>query len=562
MERDDNILVALYRLRLKWVVSILSIMLLGLVSRVVYLCIYQQLFLKNQGNARSVRTTDYKPRGRGVITDRNNEPMAISVPSSAVWVDPKLYKVTELQERMLAELLELPLDRLRSIIDAHKNSRFVYLRRHLSVSKARQVTVLKIPGIYCKKGYKRYYPEGRVLAPVLGVTDVDDSGQEGLELLYDDWLSNHSGKLQVLKDCLGNVVGGVQRLQMPESSHNLQLSIDSRIQRVVFDELTKTVSQFNAESGSVVVLSVKTGEILAMVNVPSYDPNNRAGDLKNLRNRVVTDLFEPGSTAKIFTAAAALHSGKFRSTSVIDTNPGVFYVGGHAIYDALNINNGRLTLSEVLQKSSDIGTAKVALQLPDTLLLDNLRRFGLGAATALGFPGERVGNLPGNLHNRPLVTATLSFGYAFNVTLLQMAQAYAIIANRGVLQPVTLLKQDIVIPSNGQRRIPTNLADELLKILEECVTSKNNHPAKVQGYRVAGKTGTAHLSAGKRGYHRDRYCASFVGIAPVSDPQVVIAIVIRDPKGEHFGSKVAAPLFGRVVDKVLHILNISFDREA
>lgn len=552
--------------RFKWRLNLLGlcllVFLLGILWRAAYLGSYKRYYLMRQSSLRTQRIISTEPRSRGIIMDRFSDPLAVSVPSGAIWVDPKLYQIDYAKEAALTELLGIPIEQFRDKMLIQSNQRFKYLARQLPMTQIDAVMRLKIPGIYYQESYKRYYPHGKITAQLLGTTDLDDHGKEGLELMYENWLNYNAGKALILKDGLGQIISQIAELKTPSGGYNLKLSIDGRLQLIAYQELEKRLKEVDAESGSVVIASVATGEILAMVNAPSFDPNKpRTKYLKSMRNRAVTDLFEPGSTAKIFTAAAALASGQFTPNSLIDTNPGVLKIDGHKIYDALEVNNGVLTLTQVLQKSSDIGTAKIALQLPRQLLLDHLKLFGFGQATSLHFPGERSGVLPRSLKNRDLVTATLSFGYAFNVTLLQLVQAYSLIASGGWWRPLTILKTSSETATKHQeRRLSGELAKQLLDILEAC-TANTNHPAKVPGYTVAGKTGTSHLNSAKGGYYADRYSASFMGIAPASNPKIVIGVVVRDPhKKKHFGSQVAAPLFSRIASKALHLLNVPFDK--
>ena len=394
---------------------------------------------------------------------------------------------------------------------------------------------------------------------VLGFTNIDDLGQEGLELVYNDWLQGIPGKERVLKDRLGNTIALINLLREPKQGQDLTLSIDSRIQYLAFRTLKDTVEQYHAASGSVVVLDVKTGEILAMANMPTYNPNDRPADKGQYRNRAVTDLFEPGSTMKAFSMAAALESGKYTPETLVNTNPGYMQVDGNPIHDDLNY--GVISLTQIVQKSSNVGAAKVTLSLPPENLWHLLTRLGFGERTDSGFPGEAAGVLVQHRIWRPTDLATFSFGYGISVTALQLAHAYAIIADHGLKVPVTFLKRDAV-PA-GQQVMAPNIAQEMLVMLESVLQPGGTGTlARVQGYRIAGKTGTAYIAGGPKGYYKDRYVASFVGIAPETNPQFVVAVIIHNPQGGHFGAIVAAPAFAKIMGGALRLLNIAPDGSA
>lgn len=537
---------------------ILLITVLSLFGRICYLGIIKRSFLIKQSNIRSVREITI-PANRGIIMDRNGKALAISIPAASVWVNPKLFEATDEQLMQLASLLGLPKVTLKQKINQQKQHEFVYLKRVLPLEIVTKVLSLHIPGIFSERCYKRYYPEADAMAHVVGFTDVDDRGQEGLELAYDSLLRGIPGKVRVVKDCLGNTVTNLGVTIEPQQGNNLTLSIDRRVQYLAYRELKNTVEEYSADSGSVVVLSVKTGEILAMVNLPGYNPNSRVGvPTSHFRNRAVTDLFEPGSTIKAFTIVNALNTGKFLQNSLINTNPGRFEVGGHIIRDSGGVNNGILTVTGVLQKSSDIGVAKITLALPSDSLLNLLRTVGFGQSTQSGFPGEVDGVLPNHLKWRPFVLATLSFGYSISVNLLQLAQAYSVIASYGLLRPITFVKNDKVVL--GKQVLSSKVCKQILTMLEKVLDiGGTGVRAQIPGYRVAGKTGTAYIASPYGGYYSDRYFSTFVGIAPVSDPQLVIAVVIKNPHGRYYGSRVAAPVFASIMNGALRILGISPD---
>ena len=549
-----------YEWRFWALVVILILLILGLIGRIIYLGIFEHDFLLGQSKLRSVRDVGTYV-SRGIIKDRHGTPLAISVPAGSIWIDPKLFRPEAKELNLLSKFLEIDLKLIKSKWEKNIDREFVYLKRSVSMEIVKEIMSLGISGVFFEKGHKRHYPEGEAVAHVIGFTNIDDSGQEGIELAYDHWLRGIPGKTRVLKDRLGNTVTTLAVLAEPQKGNDLLLSIDHRIQYLAYNELKKAVLQRNAESGSAIVLSVKTGEILAMVNVPSYDPSNRKGiSVSRMRNRAVTDLFEPGSTIKAFSIANALHSGKYKSTTVIDTNPGVFKVGGHVIYDNHHKNNGTLTVKEVLEKSSDIGTAKMTLSLPSNSLLNILKLVGFGKDTQSGFPGEASGFLPDRLEMRPFILATLSFGYGISVTLLQLAQAYSILAAGGIFRPVSFLKIDS--PSGEVEVLPRQLCFEIINMLAAVVTRGTGSLAKIAGYKVAGKTGTSHIASPYGGYYSNRYFASFVGFAPVFDPELVVAVMVKDPKGAYFGSVVAAPIFANIMRGALRILGIKLDNIA
>ncbi len=547
-----------YIWRLMILVAVLLAIILGLVGRIVYLGIIKHDFLLDQSNIRSVREIN-TPAHRGIITDRNGEIFAISIPIASVWVNPKLFNATRVEENSLAKMLEMPLETIRKKITTQKTRGFVYLKRSLPLEKAEKIKALNISGIFLEKGYKRYYPEGEAAANIVGFTNIDDQGQEGLELAYDSWLRGIPGKTRVVKDRLGNTITNLGVLVEPREGRNLTLSIDRRIQYLAYSELKNAVTKYHADSGSVVVLAIKTGEVLAMANFPSFDPNNRVGvPTVNMRNRAVTDLFEPGSSIKAFTVANALNSGKYFPHTVVNTNPGVLKVDGHNIYDDKHRNNGVLTVKGVLEKSSNIGVAKMTLSLPSDSLLKLLRSVGFGQSTQSGFPGEAVGVLPDNLKWRQFVLATLAFGYSISVTPLQIANAYAVIASQGLLRPVTFVKTDKETP--GKQVLPKKLCQQMLGMLEAVIDIGTGKKAQIPGYKVAGKTGTAYIASPRGGYYADRYFANFIGIAPVSDPQLVIFVLIKNPRGLlYHGGQVAAPVFANVMNGALRVLAIPLD---
>lgn len=556
--RENNSIkmkIAAYRGRFYFLVVILALCLVALIWRMFDLSVCQRSFLQQQSDVRTIRVVDI-PAHRGMITDHNGAPLAVSTPVDAIWVNPQIFIATPEQLTELSKLLHISYSRLQNKINQNSGRYFVYLKRHVTPELSDQVKALDISGLFFQREYRRYYPEAEVTAHILGFTNIDDRGQEGLELAYDSWLRGIPGKRKVLKDRLGHVIAVMNTIRDPQQGHDLVLSIDRRIQYAAYLELKETVQKYHADSGSAVVLNVKTGEILAMVNQPSYNPNDRPANEHSgqYRNRAVTDVFEPGSTMKTFSIASALESNKYKPSTEIDTNPGWFVIDGNTISDE-GINHKVLTVTGVLQKSSNIGIAKMTLSLPAQHLWNVLHAFGFGERTVSGFPGETAGSLVNHPVWRPFVLATLSFGYGVSVTPLQLADAYAVIASGGVKRPVTFVKVDN--PPPGEEVISSKVAHQMLVMLESVIESGGTGiRATIPGYGVAGKTGTAYI-AGPHGYNKKRYVASFVGIAPVHDPRLVVAVVVKDPKDQHFGGLVAAPAFAHIMEKALRIMDVS-----
>jgi cell division protein FtsI (penicillin-binding protein 3) len=535
---------------------------LGLVARLINLAIFQQSFLLKQGNARVIREISI-PTFRGMITDRNGYPLAISTSVFSIWANPLEFAGDRDYLKKLSPLLGIKTSILADVIkrSVEKKREFVYLKRELSPELAKQIKALKIPGIYLQEDYKRFYPEGEVAAHVIGFTNIDDQGQEGLELAYNGWLKGSPGKKIVVKDRLGRMIAEIKTKQTQKAGKDLVLSINRRIQYVAYRELMSGVIENKAESGSVIVLDVKTGEILAMVNQPSFNPNKHIGvPADHFRNRAITDIFEPGSTIKAFSFASILDSGLYNVNSVIDTSPGWMIVGGHLVHD--EHNNGLLTLGQILQQSSNMGTTKMILTIPPNQLWSFLHRVGFGESTEIGFPGERSGVLIKRTKWDPFTLATLSFGYGLSITELQLVQAYSVIANHGIKIPLSLLRVDS--PPEGKRVMSEKIANEMLKLLESVITAKKGtgEAASIPGYRVAGKTGTSRM-VGVHGYEKNHHIATFVGVAPVSNPRFIVAVVIRDPQGKHYlAGAVSAPVFKKIMEETLHALNVSPDEQS
>lgn len=540
-------------------IVLLGLMLSGFVvlaGRSGQLQLLDREFLQGQADARHLRVVQV-PAHRGMITDRNGEPLAISTPVQSVWVNPKELVASPSDLSRIARLLGLGVDRMRRLLGQRQNREFVYLRRHLSPDLAQQVMLLEVPGVYLQQEYRRYYPAGEVAGHLIGFTNVDDQGQEGLELAFDDWLSGEPGAKRVVKDGQRHIVENVENIRSANPGKTLKLSIDRRIQYLAYRELKAAVKQHRARSGSVVVLDNRSGEILALVNQPSFNPNNRKGlKADRLRNRAATDVFEPGSTMKPFVIAAALQSGEYRTTTKIKTSPGLFQVGIHTIRDMHDY--GTLDLTGVIRKSSNVAASKIALALEPEDFWEGLSGAGFGIATASGFPGEADGYLADFHRWRDIERATLAYGYGLSVTCLQLAQAYSVFANDGYRVPVTLLQREE--SAQQQKVYAPKVARAVRRMMEAVVKEGGTAPlAAVQGYRVAGKTGTVHKSEAG-GYSEDRYLSVFAGMAPASDPHLVTVVMINEPNnGEHYGGKVAGPVFSSVMAGALRLLNVTPD---
>lgn len=535
----------------------IGIIVCGLGWRVFDLAIINQHFLRQQGDER-VRRLVSSPAFRGMIMDRNGYPLAVSTAVYSAWINPQEVSVNALTDPTLSKLLEIKTKEL--VADAKryqkKKREFVYLKRGLSPEIAKRIKALAIPGLYLQQEYKRYYPEGEVASHVIGFTNVDDHGQEGLELLYNDWLQGEDGKKWVIKDRLGRVISDMQVVQEEKPGRDITLSIDRRLQYLAYRELMAGVLQNKASSGSAIILDVKTGEVLAMVNQPSFNPNNRPTKISDIfRNRAVTDIFEPGSTIKAFSIASALDSKHFQPDTIINTSPGWIRVGHNVVKD--EHNNGELSVTQIMQISSNVGVTKMILSLPPDQLWSLLHRVGFGEITGIGFPGEQNGSLIKHHPWGAFTLATLGFGYGISVTALQLARAYLVLANDGKKIPVSLLR--LTDAPSGEKVMDATVAKQMLSLMEAVVDEGTGHPAKVPGYRVAGKTGTAKM-VGENGYQKHHYTSSFVGIAPASHPQFVVAIVIHDPQGkQYYGGDVAGPVFKNIMEGTLRIMDVPPD---
>lgn len=545
--------------RFNCVVAFICLIVIILMIRLIELAIFKKNFLQTESNARVLRVVT-QPAFRGMIVDREGYPLAISTSVYSIWINPQEFLTNDPELLHLSTLLKLSKENLlRMVMRAKTKAReFVYIKRDLSPELAEKIKLLKVSGVYLEQGSKRFYPEGEITSHVIGFTNVDDQGQEGLELQYNQWLAGKPGKKIVIKDRLGRVIDDVKTIQANEPGHDLSLSIDHRVQYLAYRELLAGVEENKAESGSVVVLDVKTGEILAMVNFPSYNPNNHTQYLSQavFRNRAVTDVFEPGSTIKSFSIASGLDSKQYTPLTVINTSPGWIVVGHHMVRD--EHNKGPLTLTQILQYSSNVGNTKMLLSLPPDELWSLLHRVGFGEITGIGFPGERSGELAH--HTDSFELATLGFGYGLSVTTLQLAAAYSVFANHGMKLPLALIHLNS--QPKGERVLDQSVADQMLKLLESVVAEKDGTgvPARISGYRVAGKTGTSWLM-GKNGYEKHRYVSSFVGIAPVSHPRFIVAVVLHDPQGKHYlGGYVSGPIFKKIMEELLHQYNVAPDQ--
>ena len=542
--------------RLLVVVGIVFAVAAVMLWRAVDLHVMNKDFLQSQGNARYMRTLPVAAH-RGVITDRYGAPLAVSTPVDSVWINPAEFITVRSSWGQLTKLLSLKIEDVERLVLQREKREFIYLKRHIRPELAEQVAALNVAGVYLQREYRRYYPAGEVAAHVLGFTDIDDVGQEGLELAYNDWLRGKSGRQMVIKDRLGRTIKHVESVRAAQPGKDLALSIDRRLQYLTYRELKRAVVQYKAKSGSAVILDIKTGEVLAMVNQPSYNPNNRR-NLKSshLRNRAVTDVFEPGSTIKPFTVAAALESGKFKPSSIVNTNPGFYSIGKYVVQDVKNY--GLIDLSTILSKSSNIGASKLALAIPAQKLNDVHSRIGFGFTTGSGFPGEVGGIINMPTEKQLVERATLSYGYGLSVTPLQLARSYAAIANDGLMPPVSFIRVNEV--KNEIRVLPIKYAKQIRKMLEGVISAEGTGSrAAVAGYRISGKTGTVKkASAG--GYSDDRYVAVFAGMAPASSPQLAMVVTINEPQGDvYYGGRVAAPVFSKVMSGALRLMDIAPD---
>ena len=548
-----------FRGRLLFTLFLVGCAMSVLVARGVDLQVLNKEFLQEEGTARYLREISIAAH-RGSILDRHGQPLAVSTPVDSVWVEPRQFLAAQSRWPDLARVLQVPEQRLHKALQGREKREFVYLMRRIDPAQAAQVMALQIPGVSLQREYRRYYPAGEVTGHLLGFTNVDDAGLEGLELAYDNWLRGTPGSKRVIKDRLGHVVEDVERIKQPRPGRDLHLTIDRRLQYLAYRELLAAVKQHKARSGSLVLLDARSAEVLAMVNQPAFNPNNRDKlRSERYRNRAITDMFEPGSTMKPFTIATALQSGRYKPGTVIDTAPGYYKVGGHTVRD--NRNYGRIDLSTVIQKSSNVGASKIALTLPSEQIWQTFHRVGFGEPAGDGFPGESSGVFTDYHTWSELERATLAFGYGVAVTPLQLARAYSVLAGDGHLRPVSVVKgmQGAQLEA-GPRVFSSRVLTQVRTMMERVVSGEGTGAkAGVPGYHVAGKTGTVRKSVAG-GYSEDRYMALFAGMAPVSDPRLVMVVVIDEPSGEEFyGGDVAAPVFARVMAGALRLLAVPPD---
>ncbi|NKB34169.1 MAG: penicillin-binding protein 2 [Pseudomonadales bacterium] len=541
----------------------MTLCVLAIAWKVSVLHVTDRDFLQDQGDMRTIRTVPLVAN-RGLITDRNGEPLAVSTPVQSIWVNPSEIVDETAAIAKLAMELELNAEALASNINNNSSREFLYVKRRLPPAEAQRILELDIDGVYTQQEYQRFYPQGEVTAHLIGFSNVDDVGQEGLELTYDEWLQGIPGRRQVMKDRRGHIIEELNTIQTAQPGKSIELSIDFRLQNIAYRELKAEFITRRAKAASIVVLDVETGEVLAMANQPSYNPHNKANmtDFSVLRNRAITDVFEPGSTVKAFTIAAALESGLYTPGTIIETSPGWMMVNGNEVKDLFDY--GTLTTTGVITKSSNIGSSKIALNIGAEPIRDVLERVGFGEVLGTGFPGERSGVLPNPRRWGRHPTATFSFGYGLSATAMQLAQAYSVLADDGVRKPVTLLKLDQSETATLAREqvINPEIARTVRSMLGTVVDANRGGSAleaNVPFYTVAGKTGTAHV-VGEQGYEDNLHNSLFVGMAPASDPKIVIVVIINEPKGEeHYGGQVAAPVFSRVAAGAMRILNISPD---
>ncbi|MCO7227876.1 penicillin-binding transpeptidase domain-containing protein [Halomonas sp. CnH100-B] len=529
-----------------------------LIGRITLLQVIDRPFLQSQGDARTLRHETI-PAHRGMITDRNGEPLAISTPVVTLWANPQELPTDAIQRVMLAQALGMTLEDFESRVARYSSREFMYLRRQMTPEAAQRILDLRTPGVYPQREYKRYYPAGEVAAQILGVTNVDDVGQEGLELAYQPYLAGHPGQRRVIKDRRGRLVRELGVIREAQPGGELTLAIDQRIQYMAYRELRAAVAEHQADGGVLVMMDARTGEVLAMANFPSYNPNNRAGlDPRGLRNQALVDVFEPGSVMKPLAMAAVLESGIVGRDAVVDTSPGWMRLDEFTIRDFRNY--GELDLAGILEKSSNIGMSRLALQLSDTAIWEKYNQLGLGQSPGTGFPGESTGNLPARVQWSRSERAALSYGYGLSVTAVQLASAYTALANDGERLPPSLLR--LSEPPQGIPAIEPSVANDLLDILETSVGAyTGGRRARVEGYRVGGKTGTVRKT-GQQGYATDAYRSVFAGIAPISDPRIVTVVMIDHPKaGEFYGGAVAAPVFSSVTGNALRLLDVPPDYE-
>ncbi|GAB3059150.1 peptidoglycan D,D-transpeptidase FtsI family protein [Stenotrophomonas tumulicola] len=542
------------RQRLRWVALALGLCSVSLVGRAAYVQLINSDFYQRQGEARYLRELPIKT-SRGMITDRNGEPVAVSTPVASIWVNPQELLRTPDRIPELANAVNMSVDDLSSRLSQKADKEFMYLRRRINPDEAEKVVALKIPGVAAQREFRRFYPQGEAMAHVLGFTNIDDRGQEGLELAFDEWLRGEAGAKRVIRNRKGETVES-DLLRAATPGKDLTLSIDRRIQFLAYKELRNALVANKAAGGSMVIMDVATGEVLAMVNLPTYNPNSLAGAAPDTRrNRAVTDLVEPGSTMKPLTIASALQAGVVTKDTLIDTNPGYMALGRFTIKDVPR-NNGVLTVTGVITRSSNIGAAKVVAKLPDQVFYDSVHKFGYGSRPGSGFPGESGGVLPRPASWSGPSKSTMSYGYGLSVTPLQIATAYAALGNGGKLIPPTFVKGQ---HNEARQVVDPDIASQVVSMMETVVTQGGAKQAAVLGYHVAGKTGTAR-KAGPGGYIAGHYNALFAGVVPATNPRFATVVVINDPQGgKYYGGLVSAPVFHNVMEGALRLMDVPPD---
>lgn len=539
--------------RARLVLALLLTASLVLVARAAWLQGYNHETLQARGEQRFARVVPV-PASRGRITDRNGDILAVSTPVRAIWAAPREAQLAPADARRLAGLLGVEVEALNRQLTSGRDR--IYLHRQVAPEVARRIAELKLPGIGQDQGYRRFYPGGEVWAHVLGFTNVDDRGLEGMELAFDSMLRGEPGARRIIRDRRGAIIEDGGLVRAPRDGEDVALSIDKQIQFIAHTALRQAMTEHQAAAGSVAVLDVRTGEVLALVNAPTFNPNNRSGlSGAQLRNRAITDLYEPGSTMKPFIGALALEMHRVTPETVIDTTGGRMTIGRATISDVRN--HGPLTVSQIIQKSSNIGTARMALEMQPDDMWNMFHGLGIGVPLELGFPGAAGGLLRPARSWRPIEQATMSYGHGLSTTLLHMARAYLVFARDGDLLPLSLKRLDA--PPAGQRVFSVATARTMRDMLETAAGPQGTAPrALVTGYRVGGKTGTSHKLEGGR--YTNKYVSSFVGFAPVSDPRIVVAVMIDEPSaGKHFGGAVAAPVFSRVTEGSLRALGVAPD---
>ncbi|AGA75277.1 penicillin-binding protein 2 [Pseudomonas plecoglossicida] len=551
---------ALYPWRFRVVIGLLALMVGAICWRIIDLQVVDRDFLKGQGDARSLRHIPI-PAHRGLITDRNGEPLAVSTPVTTLWANPKEMQASKDRWPQLAAALGQNPQQLTERLTQQASKEFIYLVRGLTPEQGQHVLDLKVPGVYGLEEFRRFYPAGDVTAHMVGFTDLDDHGREGVELAYDEWLAGVPGKRQVIKDRRGRLIKDIQVTKNAKAGKTLALSIDLRLQYLATRELRNAIAEQDAKAGSLVIMDVKTGEVLAMVNQPTYNPNNRRSMFPAaMRNRAIIDVFEPGSTVKPISMSAALESGRWKPTDKVEVYPGSLQIGRYTIKDVSRSEGPILDLTGILINSSNVGMSKIAFDIGGEAIYRVMSQVGLGQYTGLGFPGERVGNLPNHREWRKAETATLSYGYGVSVTALQLVHAYAALANDGKMVPLSILKVDKA--PEAVQAIPKETAETIQGMLQQVIEAPRGvFRAQVPFYHVAGKSGTARkATVGSKGYTENAYRSLFAGFGPMSDPRYAIVVVIDEPgKGGYFGGLVSAPVFSKVMSGTLRLMNVPPD---